>query len=484
MGAAFLAALPSVRSVAQGQQGSGSPYSAYGFGDLAGTSQTVQAMMGGVGIALADPFGVSHANPASYPYLLHTTFEAGVAVRNLAYDTDAISSRGRNTRMQGLTLGVPFAKGRWGIALGVNPVSTVGYKITETAAVEGGTASLVYAGSGGLNRAFVGAGHMIWQRNDSVNRDAKITMGANLDYLFGTVEGSRKVYYPSGNGYYNSSITSSLVVRSPVASIGLQLADDLVGLHRARQRMTARKDRLRKQDAKKEMDLLNAGRDPAQRPKLVLPRGEGEALRFRLGLSLELPASLSARSTTLANNFVVGSTGVEFPRDTASFIDGATGTLEIPLQLGAGFAVYNNHWTLALEHRRRDWSQLRTNVEGYGTTGTLNNGASYAFGASYRPSGSDRGNFITGATFRMGLRYAEDYINVNGRDLSQIGLSLGLSLPVMGSNTRSRINIGTELGQRGTTSDGLLRERYADLYLGIAITPDLREQWFKKRRID
>lgn len=440
--------------------------------------------MGGVGIALADPFGVSRINPASYPYLGHTTFEAGVAIRNLAYDTETISTRGRNTRMQGLTLGIPFAKGKWGLALGLNPMSTVGYKITEVVPVEGGNASLVYAGSGGLNRAFVGVGHMIWQQNDSVNRGGKLTLGGNLEYVFGTVEGSRKVYYPSGNGYYNSSITGSLVVRSPMATAGLQYAGDLIDLHRARQRMAARKDRMRKRDAMEEMEWLNAGRDPSQRSKLELPRSEGEALRFRIGLSMEMPASLAASSNTLVNNFIVGSTGVEFPRDTAVYVDGAVGTLELPMLLGAGLAVYNNHWTVALEHRRRDWSQLKVDVEGYTSANKLTTGATYALGASYRPSGNERGNFITGATYRIGLRYADDYITVNDRNISQVGASFGLSLPVMGSSTRSRINIGTELGQRGSTADGALRERYADVYLGITITPDLREQWFKKRRIE
>lgn len=484
MVAAFLGALLPGSARAQGQQGSGSPYSAYGFGDLAGTSQSVQAMMGGVGIAVADPFGVSAANPASYPYLSHTAFEAGIVVRNIAYETGTISSRGRSTRMQGLSLGVPFAKGRWGAAFGVSPVSTVSYKITEVVPVEGGNASLVYSGSGGLNRAFLGAGCMLWQQNDSVSRGGKLTIGANLNYVFGAVQQSSKAYYPSGNGYYNAAITHSLVVRSPMGSIGLQYAGDLIGLNRARHRMAARKERLRAHDARLEMEWLNAGRDPKDRRKVRIPRSEGDALRYRLGLSAELPATLAARSSTLATNFLVGSTGVEFPRDTSTFIDGVRGTLEMPMLLGAGFAIYNSHWTVALEHRRRDWSQLRVNAEGFEQANSLNSGASYALGASFRPSGRERGNFISGASYRMGLRYTDDYITVNGTDLMQFGMSFGLSLPVMGSSTRSRINIGAELGERGTTNDGLLRERYADLFIGITITPDLREQWFKKRRLE
>ncbi len=73
---------------------------------------------------------------------------------------------------------------------------------------------------------------------------------------------------------------------------------------------------------------------------------------------------------------------------------------------------------------------------------------------------------------------------VGGKQLDEIGMSFGISLPVMGSSTRSRLNFGAELGDRGTTDNGLIQERYAAVYIGVTITPDIREQWFKKRRIE
>ena len=52
------------------------------------------------------------------------------------------------------------------------------------------------------------------------------------------------------------------------------------------------------------------------------------------------------------------------------------------------------------------------------------------------------------------------------------------------SQTAPRFNIGAELGQRGTTANGALQERFVDVFVGITITPELRENWFRKRRID
>ncbi len=198
---------------AQGQQGSGSPYSAYGFGELVGSTQVTQSLMGGTGVALADPFSVSQVNPASYTGLLHTCFEVGVAMRNRLYETEAVSTKGRRTDLLGLTVGVPFGKGKWGLALGVNPVSNVGYKLTDEGSVPEGTVRYEYTGTGGLNRAFLGFGHTLWQSNDTLNKGGKLTIGANINYLFGAVEESRKAFYPSGSGYYNSTATATLVVR-------------------------------------------------------------------------------------------------------------------------------------------------------------------------------------------------------------------------------------------------------------------------------
>src|SRR5688572_19936029 len=82
---------------AQGQQGSGSPYSAYGFGDLMGSTQVSQALMGGVGVALADPFSVAQVNPATYTALMRPAFEAGGVARFIRFDSQANGLSGQRT---------------------------------------------------------------------------------------------------------------------------------------------------------------------------------------------------------------------------------------------------------------------------------------------------------------------------------------------------------------------------------------------------
>jgi len=86
--------------------------------------------------------------------------------------------------------------------------------------------------------------------------------------------------------------------------------------------------------------------------------------------------------------------------------------------------------------------------------------------------------------YRAGVRLENEYLQVGNTQLQGRSVSLGLSVPLLAGTTRSRFNVGCELGDRGTREAGLLRERSATLLLGVTITPDVREGWFRKRRID
>jgi hypothetical protein len=269
-------------------------------------------------------------------------------------------------------------------------------------------------------------------------------VGANLNYLFGTIDESRKAYYPRGEGYLNTNSISSLTMRDPMFSVGTQFQGDL-------RKRTGRTD---------------------------------NGLRYLIGASVELPASLNAKYDRLVNSFVVGGSDIEFPVDTISFVQGAQGSVNLPPMYALGFSVYNSRWALTVEHRRRDWNTLSVDVEGFASRSELGTNATYILGGSLKPAGDSRGNFWETTIYRAGFRYTDDYLVVASNQLKEFGMSFGMSLPVMGSTTRSRLNFGVELGRKGTRDDGLIEQRFADFYLGLTLTPDIREQWFRKRRIE
>jgi hypothetical protein len=270
-----------------------------------------------------------------------------------------------------------------------------------------------------------------------------LSLGANLNYLFGRVDETRKAIYPTG-GFYNTTAYNSLYVGDVMFIVGGQFQGDLV----------------------KRSSLESSG------------------LRYMVGISAELGTELGAKRTELVSSFYYGSTGVEIPYDTTRSIEGAKGSISLPASIGIGAGVFNTHWNISIEHRRRDWTQLTRDGDGIQQRGTLALQGITSLGASYRPAGDVGGTFWERSIYRMGLRYMQDYLVINETQLSEFGMSFGMSIPVMGSSTRSRITFGAELGERGTLADGLIKERFADVYIGISITPDIREQWFKKRMIE
>jgi len=40
------------------------------------------------------------------------------------------------------------------------------------------------------------------------------------------------------------------------------------------------------------------------------------------------------------------------------------------------------------------------------------------------------------------------------------------------------------VGQRGEAGNGTLEERFTNVYLGLTLTPNLRERWFAPYRIE
>lgn len=469
---------------AQGQQGSGSPYSAYGFGDLFNNTQITQSLMGVSGVGTADLFSVASVNPASYVGIARPVFEAGGVGRFITYELDGVKGKGQRTDLMGLSIGVPFAKNKWGFALGVAPFSNVGYRINnyDTLSTTGGRVRYEYSGSGGLNKAFLGLSRVLWQTNDSLERGKKLSFGANINYLFGTVEEARKAYYPTNGNFYNTQVTSSLVVRAPTVNLGFQLTGDLVQKERVAISLAERRLKLLAKDVQREQEWINDGKDPEKYKHISIDNRQAEALRYRIGIASELPASLAAKHSGLGNTFVSG-TGGDFTVDTTFFTQGTRGTIGIPASYSVGFSVYNNRWKGVVEYRLRDWSTMDVDVDGYTSQGVLGTQSIYAIGGSVQPTLNPNAPFWLRNTYRLGLRYTDDYLVVDDAQLQEMAVTGGVSIP-LGKFSWSRINIGAEYGLRNDAANALLQERFTNIQVGISIIPEAWDQWFKKRRID
>lgn len=164
----------SLAAVAQ-QEGTASPYSYYGIGDVRfkGTAET--RSMGGLGI-IPDSIHINLQNPATYSALKFTTFSVGGSFNVTNFKTNVAKDQGQRTTFDHLA--VAFPAGKLGVGFGLIPYSSVGYKVRS------GSNSTTdpyhaYSGEGGVNKVFVSAGYQIIP---------KLSIGVDFNYNFGTVE--------------------------------------------------------------------------------------------------------------------------------------------------------------------------------------------------------------------------------------------------------------------------------------------------------
>lgn len=419
-----------------------SPYSAYGFGDMLSAGQAAQALMGGTGLAFTEPFTVLMGNPASYAALARPVFETGAAFRSTRASSASASTTVKDANFTGFNIGVPFARGKWGLALGLSPFSDVGYSISRTAPFQDGNVMYKYKGSGGIDRAYFGLGRKIYQEAaDSLgNTGTSVLVGADLNFFFGSMEETRDAVYPAGLGYSNVRAFTSLILRAPGADASVVWQGDLT--------------RKRNKD--------------------------GDNWRWSVGASAQLPVDFNARYTRSVTTYTTNS-GIETARDTVPTGQETKGSVKFPVALGLGIGIHNARWSFAVEVKQRDWSASMVDVPGYALASPLRSTTVLAAAARFQPA--VEGPLFSRTIYRMGLRQAPAPQEVMGRTLTTSAATIGLSLPLNAAQTNSWLNLGAEFGQRGTTDAGLIKERYATLWVGLTFTPWRGERWFMAPKI-
>jgi len=146
------------------------------------------------------------------------------------------------------------------------------------------------------------------------------------------------------------------------------------------------------------------------------------------------------------------------------------------LTVGAGIGKPKN-WFVGAEYTSQKTSNFTNR------TFTLENvefkdASKYRLGGFYIPNYNGYGSYWKRVVYRAGMRFEETGINVNGEDINEFGISFGVGLPV--SKSFSNINLGFEVGRRGTKEAGLIQENFFNAFISLS----LNDRWFQKRLID
>jgi hypothetical protein len=85
--------------------------------------------------------------------------------------------------------------------------------------------------------------------------------------------------------------------------------------------------------------------------------------------------------------------------------------------------------------------------------------------------------------YRGGLRYENTGLVIQNpgypdKSITDFAANIGLGMPLSGTFTN--INIGLEIGKRGTKYANLVEENYVNLSVGLSLS----DRWFVKRKYD
>ena len=96
-------------------------------------------------------------------------------------------------------------------------------------------------------------------------------------------------------------------------------------------------------------------------------------------------------------------------------------------------------------------------------------------GVELLPAGNDQLEpYLRRTAYRLGFYYDQAYVTPTaGTSITSMAATGGLSLPSVFPGTR--LDLGIEVGTRGTTDQGLVR----DMFYGVSATLNIGERWFE-----
>jgi long-subunit fatty acid transport protein len=193
--------------------------------------------------------------------------------------------------------------------------------------------------------------------------------------------------------------------------------------------------------------------------------------RFTAGVTAALSSSVNAVNNTYYYNYLLSNlaNGVEVVKDSIFNETKTKGSIVLPDYIKAGITISkSSKWTAGLDFSFQNWKKYRN----FESTDTLDNSYRIATGGEYR---TDK------LIYRFGAHYGKSFINLRSTQLNDAGISVGLGiLRLFPKRPPSSINIAIEVGQRGTTDNNLIREKYIRLHLGFTLS----DIWFVKPKYD
>ena len=404
-------------------QAAKSPFSSYGVGVPFGSALVNNQGMGGVGIGTPQVLYLNNQNPALLVYNSITTLGAGFLGEQRTVKNSTFSEKNSNGNLSYLTMAFPIIRRpknayttRWTSSFGLLPYSTVNYKLNYQTSLEGTGGSIIVteSGSGGINQ-------VVWSNGFTINK--YLSVGVKSRYLFGAKIEQFSNYLSQAPAYQ-----PNVYQRERYSDINFTGG---LSFH---------------------LDSLTS-----------------KNLKFNLGLTYDFKTDVK---TTYFSRLERVSAGVVI--DSTTIVNNRVGNTVLPPAAGGGISVAGKAWIIGADVVYTDYTQFKNYFgSSSGTQATMH----YALGGEVSPYRSGGTNYFSRMTYRVGGAYDDFPFLINGRPAKDVGINLGVALPVAGF---SSLDVAVKFGKRGDIGTNGITEDYFKIYFGATFN----DQWFIKRRFD
>lgn len=152
-----------------------------------------------------------------------------------------------------------------------------------------------------------------------------------------------------------------------------------------------------------------------------------------------------------------------------------TGTFRFPFHAGGGFALnYDKKLTVTADYLFHRWDETASSNSFF----QYRNTNTFRFGVEYLPAGDRIGSFPGMIRYMAGFYTEQSYLEIEGKQSKDNGITLGLSFPFL--QNRTTINLAVMAGKYGGVEMGLIEKRYARIVLNM----QLHDWWFLKAQYD
>ena len=412
-------------SAQDGTYGAYTPYSIYGIGDLSKEGTAYNKSMGGTGIAARNRRVINYLNPAAVTARDSLSFMAdfGLTDSNKVFKQGDIRSAHNTFNIYDFVMSFPIYRSS-AFMVGLTPFSDMGYDFSSYETdpnIIGNTGNITYDsyGTGSVYQLFVGAGVTFWKQ---------LSLGAEMIYYFGNLDKVTNMDY-ANSSYRSVNSGSELTVRGVTGKFGLQYEQKLGG------------------------DV-----------SMVI------GATYRMGTDMKG----YSKNYRYANQSSVTDT-LKYSVDTL-----AGSGMKFGDEIGIGIAVKGGErWSAEFNYVRSDWSNSGFDTApGFSVIGesrfTSTVSQSFRAGFEFVPNRNDIRYYYKKCAYRAGVYYDQAYYKLDGHNVNSMGLTLGVTLPVF--RLYNGISLGVDLGQRASTRNNMIRERYATFNIGF----NIHDIWFRK----